>query len=168
MVAKTSSNRLRMKEIQFRKALLKDSIDLVEFQIRMALESENLALDKSTVTKGVKALFDNPLLGQYYVVENRDESQIMGCLLVTFEWSDWRNGLVWWIQSVYVDPEFRRAGVFTKLYQGVQNLAMADASVRGLRLYVENHNERAVRTYEKMGMDSTRYKVCEWLKENDF
>jgi ribosomal protein S18 acetylase RimI-like enzyme len=151
----------------FRKATLKDLSDLVEFQIRMALESENLTLEKPTLTQGIRALFQNPLLGQYYVIENKESAELMGCLLITFEWSDWRNGLVWWIQSVYVAPEFRRSGIFTQLYRGVQNLAMADSSVRGIRLYVETHNNQAVKTYEKMGMDSTRYRVCEWLKEKD-
>jgi ribosomal protein S18 acetylase RimI-like enzyme len=149
---------------QFRKARQEDLHDLVEFQIRMALESENLALELPIVTKGIQALFEQPFLGQYYVVEDLEEAQIVGCLLVTFEWSDWRNGHIWWVQSVYVDPQFRRQGIFTKLYRGIQNMAMADSNVRGIRLYVENHNKQALTTYEKLGMDSTRYKVCEWLK----
>jgi hypothetical protein len=91
----------------FRKASPEDIPDLIDFQIRMAFESENLALDRDTLSKGIEALFSNQFLGQYYVMFDQDENQMAGCLLITFEWSDWRNGHVWWIQSVYVDPEYR-------------------------------------------------------------
>jgi ribosomal protein S18 acetylase RimI-like enzyme len=84
---------------------------------------------------------------------------------VTYEWSDWRNGLIWWIQSVYVHPHFRGQKVFSALYRYLQQMAMADSHVRGLRLYVENENAKALAIYENLGMHSQRYKVCEWLKE---
>jgi GNAT superfamily N-acetyltransferase len=150
-------------DLKCREATRSDAPTLVDYQIAMAQESEELELNREICSRGVEALFDNPLLGQYLVAES--EGQLIGCLLVTYEWSDWRNGLIWWIQSVYVHPHFRGRKVFSALYRHLQQKAMADSHVRGLRLYVENENAKALAIYESLGMKSDRYKVCEWLKE---
>ena len=100
---------------------------------------------------------------RYWVAET--DGRIVGQIMVTYEWSDWRNGMLWWIQSVYVHPDFRRAGVFSKLYQHVQSLARADAQVVGLRLYVEKDNERAKAIYNRLGMTMTNYQVMQTLFE---
>ena len=149
-----------------REARPEDLDELVDFQIRMALESENLHLDRATCTSGLEALFENPLLGKYHVICEADGT-LIGCLLITFEWSDWRNGHLWWIQSVYVRPESRGQKVFSKLYRHMQKLVMADPLARGLRLYVEQDNTKAQEIYKKLGLDMGRYIVGEWLRTPD-
>jgi GNAT superfamily N-acetyltransferase len=131
------------------------------FNAAMAEETEGKALDPGCVGPGVAALFDNPSLGQYWVAEN--DGQVIGQLMVTYEWSDWRNGMIWWIQSVYVRPESRRKGVFSGLYRHVESLAAAAAGVIGLRLYVEGNNVRAQQTYEALGMVKPGYLIMETL-----
>jgi ribosomal protein S18 acetylase RimI-like enzyme len=148
--------------IKVRSGKPEDKADLVDFQIRMALETENMQLVRSTVESGVDAVFENPLLGNYLVCES--ENEVIACLLITYEWSEWRNGLIYWIQSVYVVPEMRKQGIFAKLYQHVQNAAMSDQRVRGIRLYVENENLPAQKVYSKVGMKDGKYKVFEWFK----
>lgn len=140
-----------------------DLADIVDFQIRMALETENMQLVRPTVEAGVAAVLENPLLGQYLVVV-QGEAEVVACLLTTYEWSEWRNGLIYWIQSVYVIPEFRKQGIFAKLYRYVQTMAMTDPRVRGVRLYVEHENHPAQKAYERVGMKNGNYKVYEWFK----
>ena len=111
---------------------------------------------------GVKAMFENPQMGFYLVAES--DGVIAAALMTTTEWSDWRNGLFWWIQSVYVLPEFRRQGLYKKLYEEVKSLAENDTSVCGFRLYVEHENLTAQKTYQALGMDETHYKLYEELK----
>ncbi len=132
---------------------------ITEFNCRLAEESENKQLDQDTVIAGVTALLDSADRGRYYVAEI--DSEVIGQLLITYEWSDWRNGLLWWIQSVYVAPSYRRSGVFSSLYKTVSDLARDDPAVCGLRLYVEEENERAQSTYASLGMSRTRYEVME-------
>ena len=96
------------------KAQKSDIPEIIKFNINMAMETENKKLDEQTVTKGVHKVFSSPSLGYYIIV--KDPSGILGCLMITYEWSDWRNGLFWWIQSVYVKKEYRRKGVFRKMY----------------------------------------------------
>ncbi len=132
---------------------------ITEFNCRLAEESENKQLDQDTVIAGVTALLDSADRGRYYVAEI--DSEVIGQLLITYEWSDWRNGLFWWIQSVYVAPSYRRSGVFSSLYKTVSDLARDDPAVCGLRLYVEEENERAQSTYASLGMSRTRYEVME-------
>lgn len=125
----------------------------------MARETEDLELDPDTVTAGVRALFEHPERG-FYVVADAG-ARLAGSLMITTEWSDWRNGLFWWIQSVYVRPEHRRRGVYRALYRFVRELAGKRTAVCGFRLYVEQDNNRAQETYRSLGMNRTRYLVYE-------
>jgi len=115
-----------------RQASEKDSSSIVEFQLAMAWETEQLQLDKPTVVKGVAAVFDDPAKGIYYVAET--DGKVVGSLLTTFEWSDWRNGTVLWIQSVYVRPEFRKRSIFSRLYKHIQEMVASNPNLRGIRL----------------------------------
>lgn len=142
-----------------RQATIHDLETIVEYNAQMALETENLHLDRHRLTEGVRAVFLNPSHGTYFVAEI--DGRVVGQLLVTYEWSDWRNGVFWWIQSVYVDPQYRRKGVFTTLYRFVESRAKNDSTVCGLRLYVEHNNTRAQSTYKALGMSMTHYKVME-------
>jgi ribosomal protein S18 acetylase RimI-like enzyme len=125
----------------------------------MALETEHKRLDPATVGKGVQTALGNPAHGRYFVAEI--DGQVVGQLMITYEWSDWRNAVFWWIQSVYVLPEARRHGVFRALYDHVEALARATPGVCGLRLYVENDNMRAQKTYVGCGMANAGYLVME-------
>ena len=145
--------------MNIRKAILRDAATIAEFNVKVAKESENLVLDLGTVTKGTTALLNDPAKGVYFVVE--EESKLVGQLLITYEWSDWRNGNFWWIQSVFVQEEFRGRGVFKLLLEHVQQLAREQGKVCGLRLYVEQENERARRAYLKLGFDQTHYQIFE-------
>src|SRR6188474_3970307 len=132
-----------------------DTPDLVEFNCAMALETEGKQLDADVLSKGVAAVFGDAQKGFYVVAE--DERRVVGCLLITFEWSDWRNGWFWWIQSVYVRPEARRKSVYSKLYAFVKQRAARASDVCGFRLYVDKENEHAQRIYEKLGMEPSNY-----------
>jgi ribosomal protein S18 acetylase RimI-like enzyme len=147
--------------LTIRKATSSDAPFIVDFQLKMAWETESLTLEHEIVTKGVNAVFRNPSHGQYYVAENN--GSVVASLLVTFEWSDWRNTDVWWIQSVYVLPAFRRKGVFREMYKFVREESVKNG-VAGLRLYVESNNKAARKTYESLGMTSEHYTLYEWLR----
>jgi GNAT superfamily N-acetyltransferase len=149
-------------EVRFRDAVAQDAELITEFQLAMALETESLRLDPATCAAGVRAVFTNLGRGRYFVADQA--GSVIASLLVTYEWSDWRNGTIWWMQSVYVRPQHRRRGVFTGLYRHVHALAEADLAVQGLRLYVEAHNSTAQAVYARLGMTSERYSVCEWMK----
>jgi ribosomal protein S18 acetylase RimI-like enzyme len=151
-----------MSSIHYRKATEQDHLSIVNYQIAMAKESEGLKLDRATVEKGVRAVFDDPAKGRYFIAE--ESSQTIASLLIQNEWSDWRNGTVWWIHSVYVEPAFRRRGVFGGLYRHVQQLALADDCIRGLRLYVDKSNLPAQDAYRKLGMSDEHYHLYEWMK----
>jgi len=116
----------------------------------MALETENLVLDSQRIYPGVRQVINNAAHGQYRVAEI--DGQIAGCLLVTYEWSDWRNGQFWWIQSVFVRHEHRRRGVYKSLYADIRDECLTRDDIVGLRLYVERDNENAQETYRKLGM----------------
>jgi len=148
--------------ILVRKAVPADSVSIIDFQIAMAMETENLKLPEAIVTKGVNAVFGDPSKGQYYVAES--DGNVVASLLITYEWSDWRNTNVWWFQSVYVIPEFRRQGVFRLMYTFIRQLA-EDQDIAGLRLYVETRNSRARKTYEALGMSSEHYSFYEWMRK---
>jgi ribosomal protein S18 acetylase RimI-like enzyme len=139
-----------------------DAAVLTEFNAAMALETEKKELLPEVIGAGVHSLLGNPAAGFYVVAD--EGSRVVGSLLITKEWSDWRNGDFWWIQSVYVRPEFRRRGVYKALYRYVQELAAQDPNVCGFRLYVERENSRAQATYRTLGMKETRYLVFEELK----
>ena len=148
--------------MKYREAKRDDIESIVGFQLAMALETEEMTLELETCRAGVRAVFDRPELGRYYVAEEDDE--VAGCLLTTFEWSDWRNGMVWWIQSVYVRSEFRKRGVYAGLYEHVKKLVEADSSLRGIRLYVDLRNVIAQQVYTRLGMNGEHYKLFEWMK----
>lgn len=145
-----------------RPAVHDDAPIIARFQIEMAWETEGIRLDEGTVDAGVRAVFADQGKGRYFVAEVDDA--VVGCLLVTYEWSDWRNGTVLWIQSLYVLPGHRRGGVFRALYEHLLGLVEADDSLRGIRLYVDSRNAAAQRAYEAMGMDGGHYRLYEWLK----
>jgi GNAT superfamily N-acetyltransferase len=117
-----------------------------------------LRLEPGCIQAGVATLLEDPAKGLYFVAETAGE--VIGQLMITYEWSDWRNGNLWWLQSVYVRPEFRRAGVFRALFQHIKDVARAQGAV-GLRLYMHADNSRARRSYEQLGMTRTKYEVFE-------
>lgn len=145
-----------------RQASVDDISAIVDFQKRMALETENLVLDDATVRLGVANLFNDSGKGLYYVAVELDKP--IGCLMTTYEWSDWRNGMVLWIQSVYVSKEYRGKGVYKAMYEHIRQLVVADSSLRGIRLYVDRTNKAAQQVYEKLGMNGEHYQVYEWMK----
>lgn len=144
--------------LEIRRAALDDADSIADWNSAMAWETENKALDPSVIGRGVRAVFDEPRRGFYLVAEL--DGVAVGCLLVTYEWSDWRCGDFWWVQSVYVVPEARRSGVFRALYAHVKAMAHGAGAV-GLRLYVETENERAQATYIGLGMARCHYFMYE-------
>jgi len=151
--------------VLIRRAGTADADTIAEFNRRIASETEDLQLAESVVTRGVERLLADERQGRYWLAERNGE--IAGQLMVTFEWSDWRDGRVWWIQSVYVAPTHRREGVFTALYQHVQREVQKDPDACGLRLYVEENNYQAQETYRALGMQMTHYRVMEVMFENE-
>ncbi|MEX1140191.1 MAG: GNAT family N-acetyltransferase [Bacteroidota bacterium] len=142
-----------------RPARADDAPLIAQFNALMALETEHRTLDHETLRKGVEAVVREPSHGTYYVAEM--DGRVVGQLLITYEWSDWRNGVFWWIQSVYVRQEVRGRGVFKALYRHVEVMARKQPGVCGLRLYVEHDNQNAMRTYQKLGMKKTPYQLFE-------
>lgn len=145
-----------------RKATPEDALQITTFQIAMALETENIVLDQETVTLGVKAVFSDSTKGNYFIAE--EGGQVIASLLTTFEWSDWRNGTVLWIQSVYVLPEFREKGTYKALYRHIRTMVEQDNSLKGIRLYADKSNTKAQKVYEKLEMTAEHYQLYEWLK----
>jgi ribosomal protein S18 acetylase RimI-like enzyme len=148
--------------LTIRPARAEDAATLVAYNAAMALETEHLTLDSDVLTAGVRAALTDPAKARYFVAE-ADDREIAGMLMLTLEWSDWRNGEIWWIQSVYVHPDHRRRGVFKALYRHVEQLAREQNAV-GLRLYVVKHNAAAQATYASLGMELSEYLVMENLK----
>jgi GNAT superfamily N-acetyltransferase len=146
-------------EISIRIGEMEDADVLAQANIAMAWETEQKHLDPATIAQGVRVAINDPQYG-FYVIATKD-GQIAGSLLITFEWSDWRSGLIWWIQSVYVQPSFRRCGVFKKLYQFVEAQATRRPDVCGIRLYVEQSNHIAKHAYADAGMQETTYRIYE-------
>lgn len=145
--------------LSIRRAVIDDAAVIAEFNRLLAAESEGLALDAATLAAGVRACLGDPVKGVYFLAE--EGGQVIGQLCLTFEFSDWRNGWMWWIQSVYVRPEARRRGVFTALFEHVEKLARNDPEVIGLRLYMERDNETARQAYLRHGMQPTGYVLLE-------
>jgi len=139
-----------------------DADTLADFQLRMAMETEGLRLDPEVLSSGVRAVLDDPSKGSYWVAE--EDGRVIASLLVVPEWSDWRNGTVWWIHSLYVRDEYRRRGVFRALFGHLKRLVQQDDGLKGLRLYVDRRNARAQQAYEAMGMDGDHYRLYEWMK----
>ena len=142
-----------------RRATPADAAVIVEFNRLLAEESEGKTLDAAVLSAGVAAQLADPQKGLYFVAE--EDGGILGQLGLTFEWSDWRNGWMWWIQSVYVPQDARRRGVFRTLFEHVHQAALLDGQVVGLRLYVDRDNHAAQRTYERLGMEASGYFVLE-------
>ena len=151
--------------ITVRPTKYKESKLIVEYQKKMAWETEALQLDEKQLTKGVEAIFEDFNKGIYYVAEDKDSGEVVGCLLTTPEWSEWRNGTVLWIQSVYVDEGYRGKGVFKALYKHIQDIVHKDKDLRGIRLYVDKTNVSAQKVYDAIGMNGEHYQLYEWMKE---
>ncbi len=142
-----------------RKAEESDVEIIAEYNCKMAMETEDLKLDKEIVLKGVSHALNDSSKAEYYLYEI--DGMVVGQLMITKEWSDWRDGDFWWIQSVYVDNNYRRKGIFRALYNHVEKLVQKDPFACGIRLYVEKNNERAQHTYKEMGMEETHYLLYE-------
>lgn len=146
-------------DINIRAATVSDQAVIVDFNSRMAEETEGRRLNPRQIGSGVEALLSDPAKGRYWIATI--DGEIAGQIMVTYEWSDWRDGMLWWIQSVYVPPAFRRKGVFSAMYRHVESLARSDRDACGLRLYVEKSNRRAQDTYRNLGMAAPGYLVME-------
>ena len=144
-----------------RSATLDDLPTIVDFNCRLALETEAITLSVEILTHGVRAALLDPAKARYFVAEI--DGQVVGQIMHTREWSDWRNGDIWWLQSVYVCEDFRRVGVFRRLVEHLQAEAKASPEVVGLRLYVEEHNDRAAATYDRLGLPAAGYVVREQI-----
>lgn len=150
--------------MDIRLANIDDSSSLIDFNQAMAEETEGKSLDAAVLKRGVEAVFQDPSKGFYVVAEL--DGKIVAGLMVTFEWSDWRNGWFWWIQSVYVLPYYRGRGIYAMLYKFVKNVATERGGVCGFRLYVEKENVKAQKVYEKLGMAETYYLMYEQKVED--
>jgi GNAT superfamily N-acetyltransferase len=149
--------------IKVRTAVPSDYSLIVDFQLKMAHETESIALDEDQLTKGVQAIFEHNEKGKYFIAEY--EGEAVASLMISFEWSDWRNSTIWWIQSVYVMPQHRRKGIYASMYEHIRQLAMVEKAVGGIRLYVDKSNEIAKKTYAALGMNGEHYQVFEWMKK---
>ncbi len=145
--------------MNIRAAILEDAKSLVEFNQAMALETEGKRLDAQILESGVEAVLHDETKGFYAVAESG--GKIVGGLMVTFEWSDWRDNWFWWIQSVYILPEFRGRKIYSRLYDFVKQKAEEKGDVCGFRLYVERENRNAQKVYEKCGMEASHYLMYE-------
>lgn len=152
-------------DVSIREAKLHDAGVIADYNARLADESEGMRLLPEIVGPGVEAMLADRSRGRYWVAEA--DGRVIGQIMVTYEWSDWRNGSIWWIQSVYVHGDYRRRGVFSALYRHVESLARRDPQVCGIRLYVERDNERAQRTYRSLGMKMTDYRVMQSIFKGD-
>lgn len=145
-------------DVTLRLAVPQDAQVIADYNVAMAWETEQIRLDPPTVLAGVRAALADAGKASYFVAEVA--GRVGAQLMITHEWSDWRNGDIWWIQSVYVHPDFRRRGLFRLLYQHATTLAKEQGAA-GIRLYVEKENESAQRTYASLGMEATHYLVME-------
>ena len=148
--------------VNIRMAVPEDIEFIAQSQLSMAMETEQLQLNSSTVAAGVKAVLTNADRGFYIIATINHEPA--GCLMITPEWSDWRNAWVWWIQSVFVKPDMRQAGVFGAMYSFIKQQVMQRNDVAGIRLYVDNTNQRARGVYARVGMSDQHYRTFEWMK----
>ncbi|MGQ8336406.1 GNAT family N-acetyltransferase [Sunxiuqinia sp. A32] len=145
-----------------REAIPQDAPDIIDFQQKMALETENIELDTDIITNGVHAVFKDSTKGKYYVAEIN--GKVVASLLTTFEWSDWRDGTILWIQSVFVLKDFRQKGIYRNMYMHIRDLVDNHPNLKGIRLYADKSNTDAHQVYQKMGMDADHYQLYEWLK----
>ncbi|MTI22491.1 GNAT family N-acetyltransferase [Fulvivirga sp. RKSG066] len=149
--------------IKIRPGKFRELETILDFQMKMAEETEGIKLDRDTLFSGIEAVFEDPGKGHYYMAVNENDEAI-ACLLTTPEWSEWRNGTVLWIQSVYVEKEYRGQGVFKQMYQYLQKMVNEDDEYMGLRLYVEVENVAAQKVYKGLGMKDDHYQFFEWMK----
>lgn len=145
--------------INVRKANQKDLVSIVKMNKALAFETESMKLDDKLVSLGVANCLNDSAKGSYFLADYEGSS--IGQVMITYEWSDWRNGWIWWIQSVYVEPDFRGKGIFKMLFNHVESLALAQLDVVLIRLYVEIHNLPAKEVYQKVGMQHAGYEVFE-------
>lgn len=145
-----------------REALPEDFNFVVESQMAMALETEGISLDKEILESGVKAVIQDSSKARYFIAQI--DGAPAGMLMITFEWSDWRDGWVWWIQSVYIKPGYRQSGVFKEMYFFLKKIVQDSPDLKGLRLYVDKRNLRAQKVYDSLGMDGDHYSTFEWMK----
>jgi len=152
-----------LEDLTVRLARPDDVPTIVAFSAAMALETEGRHLDRARLREGTIAILESPTHGRFMVAEvtHRDQVQLAGQLMITYEWSDWRNAAFWWIQSVYVDPKWRRRGIFTRMHQTVMQEARARVDVCGVRLYVDKDNPIAHATYERLGLIRSAYQIYE-------
>jgi GNAT superfamily N-acetyltransferase len=146
-------------EIQVRIGEVRDIEIIAELNIAMAWETEHKQLNPATIRRGIRTVLDDSDYGFYVVAEA--QRQVVGCLMITYEWSDWRSGRFWWIQSLYVRPQFRRHGIFKRLHDFVKEQALQHSEVCGIRLYVERSNHVAQHAYRQLGMKPTSYQMYE-------
>ena len=145
--------------MNIRRATIADAPVITRFNALMAEETERITLNQERLRSGVESLLKDPSKGIYFLAEI--DHAVVGQMMITYEWSDWRNGTFWWIQSVFVEKNARGSGVFRSLFEHVHSLAKAQTDVCGLRLYVEKKNERAKRTYDHHGMKPSHYEMYE-------
>jgi GNAT superfamily N-acetyltransferase len=150
---------MNLNSIVIRRARSDESEILAKFQQEMAQETEGKPLDTKLLIEGINAVFQSPSKGFYIVAEMR--GKVVGSLLITYEWSDWRNANIWWIQSVYVDSDWRRRGVYRALYSHIYQQASTDTTIGGIRLYVDRNNTIAQQTYSSLGMAKSHYEMYE-------
>ncbi len=161
-IQRANDNRVLSKMgIAIRDAVPADAGLIADYNNRLAEETEARSLDPDLTGPGVAAFLADPSKGRYWVAEV--DGRIVGQIAVIFEWSDWRNGMIWWIQSVFVHADQRRKGVYSSLYRHVESVARSDPEVIGIRLYVEKDNARAQATYVTLGMSMTNYQIMQCL-----
>ena len=148
--------------LKIRKAVRSDAKEIILFQQLLAKETEGVELELEVITSGVKAVFEDESKGLYFVVI--DGEKVVGSFLITEEWSDWRNGTILWMQSVFVLPEYRGYGAFSIMYNYLKSLVESNESLKGIRLYVEKNNQNAQKVYSRKGMQSEHYDMFEWMK----
>lgn len=141
--------------MNIRFAKVEDADAIAGFQVAMALETEDRVLDAEVVAGAVRDVFADGMKGFYVVAE--DAGEVVGSLMISYEWSDWRRGWWWWIQSVYIKPKARGRHIYSLMYEFVKQKAQDAGNVKGIRLYVETENEHAQRVYEKLGMSRSSY-----------
>ena len=146
-----------------RNAIPEDIETIALFQQKMARETEGIDLESPVVIRGVQSVFEDPSKG-FYIVARQDE-KVIASMLLTPEWSDWRNRLFLWIQSLYVVPEFRKKGVFTMMYNHIKKMVRQSDAYAGIKLYVDRDNLRAQEVYKRVGMISSHYNLFEWNKD---
>jgi ribosomal protein S18 acetylase RimI-like enzyme len=151
-----------MLNIQIREATRSDISVLIQFQQLLARETENVILDEKILRAGITAMFEDPAKGRYYIAETNGDA--IACHMITYEWSDWRNGVVYWLQSVYVKESFRKHGVFKTMFESLWKKIESDPTIAGLRLYADKTNTRAQKVYQALGMNGDHYNVFEKMK----